>query len=82
MANIAIKKTFFKDKMDCSIGMNDIFFTWVGQINSIYATNQTYHTVNTYDTRRATMSFSYNFGKVKVQERNKKQDEEKRRLGR
>jgi iron complex outermembrane recepter protein len=81
MINFAIKKTFFKDKMDLSIGMNDAFFSMVNKSNSIYNTSQVYHTVVTYDTRRFVTSLNYNFGKVKVQQRDVKDNETQKRLG-
>jgi len=79
--NFAIKKTFFKDKMDFSIGINDLFFTMISRSNSIYVTSQTYKTTVSWDTRRFVTSLSYNFGKVKVQQRDVKANEEKKRLG-
>jgi iron complex outermembrane receptor protein len=79
--NFAIKKSFFNDKLNLSIGVNDIFFTlWTK--GDVYTPNQIFQRSITNDTRRLVTGLTWNFGKVKVQERDVKgNDEDKKRLG-
>ena len=80
MVTLAVKKSFFKEKLDCSIGINDIFYsgyfrTWT-KFN-----NQDWNYKVTQDTRRFTISINYNFGKTQFQERETSSNEqEKERL--
>ncbi|MGZ3863693.1 MAG: outer membrane beta-barrel protein [Bacteroidia bacterium] len=78
--DIAVRKTLLEDKMNVSIGLNDVFFSLGTHTSSAYVTGQVYKTYNTYDTRRLIVNITYNFGKVKVQQRDLKQNEEKKRL--
>lgn len=79
--NIAIKKSMLEDKLSISLALNDIFFT---NIFSSYSKYQNQNTVSTfkYDTRRINISINYNFGKLKVQQREiKSNTDEKNRAG-
>lgn len=61
-------KTFLEEKLSVSLAFNDIF---LGQIRS---TNVNYQNIRmtgrqTFDTRRVNISINYNFGKLKVEQR-------------
>ncbi|MBS1646683.1 MAG: TonB-dependent receptor [Bacteroidetes bacterium] len=80
-ANFAVKKSFLKDKLNVSIGVNDLFFT-MGLRTINYIPGQTFNVNLTMDTRRFVVGATYNFGKVKVEQRDiKNNDEDKKRLG-
>jgi len=80
-ANFSIKKSFLKDKLNVSLGVNDIFFT-LGIRNINYVPGQTYNVNVTFDSRRFVVGATYNFGKVKIQQRDiKTNDDDKKRLG-
>jgi iron complex outermembrane recepter protein len=70
LMNIALKKSFLKDKLNLTIGVNDIFHSNKSR-NQIQFENQNWRLVQTGDTRRIKVSISYNFGKIKVQTREK-----------
>lgn len=79
--SLGASKSFFKEKLNVGIGIDDIFFTMVGS-NRIKIQNQDWSIVATNDSRRFEINLSYNFGKIKVQEREvSSNDEEKGRLG-
>ncbi len=80
MLSFAIKKSFFKEKLDCSIGVNDVFYSYVGR-TTVNFDNQNWNFRATNDTRRVVLSINYNFGKVTVSEREaSSNDQEKERL--
>lgn len=80
MLSFAIKKSFFKEKLDCSIGLNDVFYSYVGR-TTVNFENQNWNFRATNDTRRVVLSINYNFGKVTVSEREASSNEqEKERL--
>lgn len=80
MFSIAIKKTFLKEKLDCSIGVNDVFNT------AFYRTGVNFNNQNwsfrvNQDSRRLVVSINYNFGKIKIKERDTNSiEQEKERL--
>jgi hypothetical protein len=78
--SFAIKKSFFKEKLDCTIGAEDIFHTMKIHTSTNFSNqNWTYYNVN--DSRRLVLSINYNFGRVKAQERDVNTDkDEKERL--
>ena len=60
--------------------MNDVFYKMIQQRTASYLNVNSYVT-STNDTRRFKLSLSYNFGKIKVQQRKlKSNEEEKARL--
>lgn len=78
--DLAVRKSFLNNKLSFSVGMNDIFYTWVSGSAARYL-NINSNVTATYDTRRFKADLTYNFGKVKVQQRQAKgNDEEKGRL--
>lgn len=81
MASLALKRSFYNDKLDCSIGINDIFYTYIAA-TSVRFNNQDWDYRQTADTRRLTASITYNFGKsnVSVRDVSSSNDEEKGRL--
>jgi hypothetical protein len=79
--NIGLKKSFVKDKLNLSIGITDIFFTNVSDAITNFENQHSGYT-ETYDTRRLNINLTYNFGKLKFQQRDQKNDEEKNRLKR
>lgn len=79
---LAVKRSFFKEKLSVVLGADDIFFTMIGR-NQLKYQNQDWYISSTTDSRRFKISLSYNFGKVKVQQREvSSNDEEKGRMGR
>jgi hypothetical protein len=81
-ASFAIQKSFFKEKLDCTIGMNDIFNTFRFHTYSNF-NNQNWNFYQSSDTRRVSLSISYNFGRIKTEERETNSNaEEKERLNR
>jgi outer membrane cobalamin receptor len=80
-ASFAIQKSFFKDHLDCTIGMHDVFNTFRFHTNSHFS-NQDWNFYQSSDTRRISLSVSYNFGRAKAEEREMNSNEqEKERLG-
>lgn len=78
---LAVKKSFLNEKLNVTMAFDDIFFTMIGS-NSIKALNQDWNIHATNDSRRLVISLNYNFGKIKVEERNvNSNEEEKSRLG-
>jgi hypothetical protein len=80
--NFAVKKSFFDDKLNFSVGVNDLFFT-LGVKNTAYVPNQVYQVSVTHDTRRLVTALTWSFGKIKVQQRDiNNNDPDKKRIGR
>ncbi|MBA3665530.1 MAG: TonB-dependent receptor [Bacteroidetes bacterium] len=75
--SLAIKKTFLKNKLDCSIGVNDIFYTSVGRSFAKFS-NQDWNFSQTTDTRRLVININYNFGRLKVKLRDEASNEEEK----
>jgi len=63
-ASIAVKRSFYNDKLDCSIGVTDIFNTCNFHTGTTIG-NQNWNFYTTTDLRRVTFSIHYNFGKLK-----------------
>ncbi len=80
MFSFAIKKTFLKETLDCSIGVNDVFYSAFFR-TGVNFDNQNWNYKVTQDSRRLVISINYNFGKLKISERNiESNEEEKGRL--
>ena len=77
MVSFAIKKTFLKDKLDCSIGVNDVFNSSYFR-TEVNFDNQNWNFKGTQDSRRFVISINYNFGKVKVNERETNSNEQEK----
>ncbi len=77
MLSFAIKRTFFNDKLDCSIGVSDLFYSGYYR-TGVNFDNQDWNFRVTQDSRRLTLSLNYNFGKLKVSERNLESNEEEK----
>ncbi len=81
MLSLAVKKSFLNNKLDCSMGVNDIFYTFIGR-SAVKFSNQDWTYRQTNDTRRLVLSVNYNFGKLKLNKRETSSNEqEKERLG-
>ena len=79
--SVAVKRSFMKEKLNVVVGLDDIFFTMQGN-NQIKLPGQDWKIVATNDSRRFKVSLIYNFGKIKVEEREvSSNEEEKGRLG-
>lgn len=79
--SLAIKRSLVDDKLNISIAMNDVFFTETFSQSAKFQ-NQDWSLFESFDSRRLNISLSYNFGKIKVEQRSiKENEEEKRRLG-
>lgn len=77
MLSFALKKSFFKEKLDCSIGLNDIFYSYVGRTLVNFG-SQNWNFRATNDTRRVIFSINYNFGKITVNERDASSNEQEK----
>lgn len=79
--SIAVKQSLLKNSLNIAVSLNDAFFTEQFR-QKVDFQNQKWVLVEAHDSRRLNVSISYNFGKIKAQQRNTKEnDEEKRRLG-
>jgi iron complex outermembrane receptor protein len=79
--NLAAKRSFLNNNLNVSIALNDVFFTEQFRQKSDFQ-NQKWTLYEAHDSQRINVSVSYNFGKIKAQQRNTKEnDEEKKRLG-
>lgn len=82
MVSLAVKKTFFNEKLSCTIGAEDLFHTMKFHTHARFD-NQDWNFYMQYDSQRVNVSLSYNFGRVKAEERDStSNEEEKERLGR
>jgi hypothetical protein len=80
--NLALKKTMLKDKLTLTVSGYDVLFTNKSRFK-VNFNNQDYYLVETYDTRRFNISVGYNFGSIKVQQREVKgKDDQRNRMGR
>jgi hypothetical protein len=75
--DFALKKNFLKNKLNVVVGMNDVFYTMVNR-NTVRYRNVHSDLFNSADTQRFKINVSYNFGKVKVQQRKTKSNEEEK----
>jgi len=66
--NVAFKKAFFSDKLSVALAFNDIFWGEIRNTKTNYQ-NLNMTGIQTYDTRRINISINYNFGKLKVEQR-------------
>ena len=66
--NITFKKTFLDEKLSIALAFKDIFW---GEIRTTTSDYQNQHSSGreTFDTRRVNISINYNFGKLKVEQR-------------
>jgi len=77
--SLALKKSYFDGNLNCVISVNDIFFTEVFRSYADFQ-NQQWLQYQSNDTRRLNISFSYNFGKIKVEKRDLGNEDEKKGL--
>lgn len=79
--DLALKKSFLDKKLTFTLAANDIFFSkkWT---STVQFRNQDSRRVEANDTRRFNIGVSYNFGKVKVEQRQVDRAEEGDRIGR
>lgn len=77
MVSLALKKSFFKDKLDCSIGINDIFNSSFFR-TEVNFDNQNWDFTAMQDNRRIVLSINYNFGKIIVDERDTNSSEDEK----
>ncbi|MES2763483.1 MAG: TonB-dependent receptor [Bacteroidota bacterium] len=68
LVNITFKKSFMQDKLSVALAFNDIFNGLKMQTSFDYQ-NQRSFGVQTFDSRRINLSINYNFGKLKVEQR-------------
>ncbi|MES2288010.1 MAG: outer membrane beta-barrel family protein [Bacteroidota bacterium] len=77
----AIKKSFLKDKLNFTLGMNDIFKLGAARY-SVNFQDQKWESYQYYDSRRIYIGVSYDFGKIKVEQRETSASKaEQQRLG-
>jgi hypothetical protein len=78
--NIGINKTLLKEKLIINLSMQDVLLTQ--PVTSLIDYNGQYSSaLHRWDSRRVQINIEYNFGKVKVQEKSLKENEEKSRIG-
>jgi hypothetical protein len=76
--SLALRKNLLKDKLNVYVGVNDLFFTFVNRTTVRYR-NIHSDLLSTYDSRRFRAGLTYNFGKIKVQQRQTKSNQEEAR---
>jgi hypothetical protein len=81
MASIAIKMSLCKDQLDLTLGLDDIFYSFIWHTGAVFE-NQNWAYTQMNDTRRFRIALNYKFGKTKIEERaiNQSNEEEKGRL--
>lgn len=81
--NIGLKKSFFKNKLDAYISGNDILYT-LSVYNKVNYQNQNFFTKDKPDTQRLNFGLTYNFGKLKIRQRDNQSaaEEERNRIKR
>jgi outer membrane receptor for ferrienterochelin and colicin len=81
MASIAFKISLCKERLDLTVGVDDIFYSFIWH-TGIDFENQNWSYTQTNDTRRFRIALNYKFGKMKIEERvvNQSNEEEKGRL--
>ena len=81
MSSIACKTTLFKEKLDLTLGVDDIFYSFVFKSSASFENqNWSYKQIN--DSRRFKISINYKFGKINIEQREviKSNEEEKERF--
>jgi hypothetical protein len=66
--HISVNKTFFKQKMDVTLGLYDVLYTDYFSYTTTYS-NQNFYMKDLGDSRRVRLSVSYRFGKIQIQQR-------------
>lgn len=80
MVSVAVKKLFLDRNLSCTIGLENVFNSMKFHTHTQFD-NQDWNYYVVADTRRLSLSVSYNFGKVKVEQRgSNSNEEEKQRL--
>jgi iron complex outermembrane receptor protein len=78
---IAVKKSFLKDKLNFSLGVNDLFKLGAARYTVDFQ-NQQWESYQYYDSRRIYIGVSYNFGNIRVEQRETSASQtEQQRLG-
>ncbi|MBS1636173.1 MAG: TonB-dependent receptor [Bacteroidetes bacterium] len=79
--SMALKQSFFNNSFNVAIALNDAFFTEQFRQKADFQ-NQKWSLYESNDSRRLNISLSYNFGKIKAEQRETDgSDDEKKRLG-
>ena len=81
MASLAVNMTLCKDKLDLTVGMDDIFHSFKVRSETDFD-NQHWTYNQSSDTRRFRIALNYKFGKINIEERNvdSSNEEEKERF--
>jgi iron complex outermembrane receptor protein len=81
MASIAYRVSLCKEKLDLTVGLDDIFYSFIWHTDVSFE-NQNWSYTQMNDTRRLRIAFNYKFGKIKIEERsvNQSNEEERSRL--
>ena len=74
--NLVINKSFFKNKLDVTLGFFDIFYTENQSVSSKLS-NQYYFYMERSDTRRVRLSLNYKFGKMHIEQKLKQESDER-----
>ena len=78
--NVALKMTLLKEKLDLTIGADDVFRSQKWRTAANFET-QYWSYSRREDTWRARIALNYKFGKIKIEERKSDDDTDKERLG-
>jgi hypothetical protein len=73
--NIGFRQQLFKEKLNLSFGVQDVLLTM--PVSTVIDYNNQYsRSYHRWDSRRVYLNLNYNFGKIKVQQKNVKENEE------
>jgi len=75
--SLVINKSFFKSKLDVTLGFFDIFYS-ENQYMSSKLSDQYYYYAQSGDTRRVRLSLSYKFGKMHIEQQLKHENADSR----
>jgi hypothetical protein len=75
--SLVINKSFFKNKLDVSLGFFDILYS-ENQSMSSRLPDQYYYYSQRGDTQRVRLSLSYKFGKMSIEQKLKHEDTDNR----
>lgn len=68
MASVAVNFSLLKERLDLTLGVDDIFYSFIGASRTNFENqNWTYQQIN--DSRRFRIALNYKFGKIKIEDR-------------
>ncbi|HET6226541.1 MAG TPA: outer membrane beta-barrel protein [Bacteroidia bacterium] len=79
-AQVALKISMLNEKLDLTLGMDDVFHSMKWKTHADFET-QHWNYTRRGDTSRFRIALNYKFGKINIQERKVSEDDDKSRLG-